>query len=146
MCKEIYCIYLVVSMNTWLSFLLRQAGTSKHWSSWSWCVHAKWGSRDIVPDINLNTGIRRAVSFTLRPLRPRRRSSSTHSGWVSLHSWSEHPGEREILSAGNQTMTMAVQPTVYPPYQLCHSHYSFQSNTSKLSPFLGEILVCLIPR
>jgi len=26
-------LYLVVSTNTSLSFLLRQAGTSKHWSS-----------------------------------------------------------------------------------------------------------------
>lgn len=119
-------LYLVVSMNTWQPVLLRQAGTSKHWSSWGWCVHAKWGSGDIAPDINLNTGRRRAVSFTLRPFSPRRRSPSTHSGWVSLHSWSGHPGETEISSSGNQTMTLWLSSplsTHYTNYATLTTHF-----------------------
>lgn len=119
MCKEIYCIYLVVSTNTWLSFLLRQAGTSKHWSSWG-CVHAKWGSGDTAPDINLNTGRRQVVSFMLQPLCHQKGSPSTHSGWVSLHSWSGHPWQRESSSSGNQTMTLWLPS----PLSTHHTNYT----------------------
>lgn len=95
-------LYLFSCFYEYLSFLLRQAGTSKHWSSWGWCVHAKWGSWDTAPDINLNTG----------------RSPSTHSGWVNLHSWPGHPGEREISSIGNQTLWLS------SPLSTHHTNYS----------------------
>lgn len=82
-------------------------------------MDAKWGSGDIAPDINLNTGRRWAVNFTLQLLRPRR-SPSTHSGWVSLHSWSGHPGESEILSAVYQTMSLWLSS----PLSTHHTNYA----------------------